>query len=231
MPELSFVLPTWNNATYLAETLDTFKRQKYDNFEVVIVDDGSTDTTHDLLTYISENDTRFVNVHNLERKGAAYCRNIGNRLAQSDIVCVADSGDLYHDYKVSATLRYFKKHPEVDVMYHSVIVADLLGQKHYEQKAEPYTPGTKINFSHPTVAYRKDIAQNYRYREGNLDTDQYEAFFLELAKEGKHFGFIPEVFLIKREIHGGRDMKNALVQKRKIYEEFGIPLPEFLQKI
>ena len=230
-PDISFVLPTWNNVAYLADTIQTIQAQREKNFELIVVDDCSTDTTQDLLAYMEEKDPRIHVIRNDDRKGAAYSRNFGNRLAKADIICVTDSGDLYHDFKATIVRKYFKRNPSVDIMYHGLILSGVVGDNQQAVEATEYVPGTKINFSHPTVAYRKEVALSHKYREGNLDTDQYEAFFLELAKEGKKFGYVPEAYLIKRDIPDGRDMRNARIQKRKIYEEFGIPLPEFLQNI
>lgn len=237
-PKASYVLPAWQSEPWIRDTLESIRKQTIRPLELIAIDDGSTDDTWEILlwfgsTYASEGFQ--IKVHrNDQRLGAAACRNFGNKQAKADIIFVTDAGDNNHRGRTVTTLEYMRKHPEIGVVSTAVVEVDPLGKVIGKQYPLRFSakPGQKPGISHPTVAYRKEIATAYPYREGNVDTDQYEAMLLTAGRAGVRFGEIPKFFVKTRWLpHSthGRDMVKARKQKREIYEEFGIELPDFLR--
>jgi glycosyltransferase involved in cell wall biosynthesis len=93
-PFFSVIIPTYNRSHILPETIASVLNQTFQNFEVIIVDDGSTDTTKELITKIANTDSRvrYIYQKNAERSAA---RNNGIKNAHGDYICFLDSDDRY----------------------------------------------------------------------------------------------------------------------------------------
>jgi len=98
--KFSVVIPTYNRVEFILLAVRSVLNQDYNNFEVIIIDDGSTDKTPDVIATISDPRVKYFRIENSER-GAA--RNTGVRLAIGDYVTFLDSDDqLYSDYLSTA---------------------------------------------------------------------------------------------------------------------------------
>lgn len=231
-PFVSFVMPVRNCSAFLAETIRSLLKQTLKNIEIIIFDDCSTDSSWDIIKYYRDKDKRIRAYEVSQHKGAAFCRNEGNRYAQADIICVTDAGDLYRREKAKVVHEYFKKH-DIDIFYHSVLNLDQFRRPHRVQMALP--PNFKEyprGISHPTVAYRKEVILKYPYREGNIHTDQYEVMLIQLYRAGYKFGYTRKILLDKVDLSHSpsfRDIKEASKQKIKNYKEFGIPVSDWLK--
>ena len=93
---VSIIIPTYNRACQLAKTLDSVLCQTYQQWECIIVDDGSTDHTFAIAEDYQANDSRFLFVKNKRSKGAQGARNTGLEIAKGDWICFFDSDDLMY---------------------------------------------------------------------------------------------------------------------------------------
>lgn len=95
MPEVSIIIPTFNRKKLLRETLDSVIAQTFKDWEAIVVDDGSTDGTDEIMNVVSEREIRVRYVKRKEvPKGACKCRNIGVQEARGKYVLFLDSDDL-----------------------------------------------------------------------------------------------------------------------------------------
>lgn len=111
-PRVSIIIPTYNRAHMIVECLDSVLNQTYRHFEVIVVDDGSTDNTEavlkpyfDRIKYIKQ-----------ENHGNAAARNTGIREAKGEIIAFNDSDDLWLPDKLEKQVRYLDEHPDVDMV-------------------------------------------------------------------------------------------------------------------
>lgn len=95
---ISIIIPTYNRAHLIGETLDSILAQTYENWECIVVDDGSTDNTSDVLAKYIKKDNRFQYYRRPEEKikGPNSCRNYGFELSKGDYVKWFDSDDLMY---------------------------------------------------------------------------------------------------------------------------------------
>lgn len=95
-PLVSIIIPTYNRAHLIGETLDSVLAQTYGNWECIIVDDGSTDNTSDVLESYVNKDSRFQYYHRPpdRPKGANACRNYGFQISKGEFIVFLDSDDL-----------------------------------------------------------------------------------------------------------------------------------------
>lgn len=96
-PLVSVVIPTYNRVGLLARTIGNMFQQTYANFEVIVVDDGSTDGTQAMLNRDYSGRVRVVAQPN---SGPAVARNHGARVARGEIIAFQDSDDLWHPEKL-----------------------------------------------------------------------------------------------------------------------------------
>lgn len=104
--EVSIIIPTYNRAHLICETLDSILNQTYKEWECIIVDDGSTDNTNEILSnYLNDSRFKFHLRPSSKPKGANSCRNFGFQFSKGDFIHFMDSDDLY----LPIALETFKK--------------------------------------------------------------------------------------------------------------------------
>ncbi|GGI58040.1 glycosyltransferase family 2 protein [Winogradskyella haliclonae] len=107
MSLVSIIIPTYNRAHLITETLDSIKSQTHTYWECIIVDDNSTDNTKEVIENYSKNDARFIYAKRPQHmpKGANACRNYGFQLSKGDFINWFDSDDIMHENKLSVQLK------------------------------------------------------------------------------------------------------------------------------
>ncbi len=113
MPRISVIIPTFNNATLLAETLDSVFAQSFTSIELIVVDDGSIDDTGAMIKQ-DYPQVRYVYQPN---GGPAAARNAGVGLAQGEYVAFCDHDDLWNPGHLQALLDGFAAHPETAMVF------------------------------------------------------------------------------------------------------------------
>src|ERR1700676_4812645 len=94
-PLISVVLPVWNGARWLTEAIDSIRGQTHDNFELVVVDDGSTDGSADIIEASARSDRR-IRTFRQERNGLVAALNRGLSEAQGQLIARLDADDRAH---------------------------------------------------------------------------------------------------------------------------------------
>lgn len=113
MPKISVIIPTWNSANTLKQCLDSVFRQSFQNFEVIVVDDGSTDDTSRVLEpYHSR-----LRVIQQENRGSNVARNRGWREAKGEFLIFLDSDMTLGDDCFEKLVKALEDHPEVSYVY------------------------------------------------------------------------------------------------------------------
>ena len=92
MPLISVIVPAYNVSNSIAMTLDQLQRQTYDQLEIICINDGSTDSTPDIINELKQKDSRIVLI-NKENGGVSSARNMGLNNAHGEYVCFFDPGD------------------------------------------------------------------------------------------------------------------------------------------
>jgi len=111
MPDASIIVPVYNKAAYLATALNSVFSQSHINFEVVIIDDGSTDESPRLLAAINDRRARIFTQGN---SGVSSARNRGIQLARSDVILFFDADDWMHADYLHMQLRTMELHQNRD---------------------------------------------------------------------------------------------------------------------
>jgi glycosyltransferase involved in cell wall biosynthesis len=117
MTDISIVLPTYNRAGTIGRPIESIQAQDFKDFELIVVDDGSTDHTRERVA--SYTDTRIVYLCQDTNLGGNAARNRGIAEAKGKIVCFIDSDDAFLPHKLSYVHDYFDTHPGRDVLVDS----------------------------------------------------------------------------------------------------------------
>jgi glycosyltransferase involved in cell wall biosynthesis len=106
MPKVSVVIPTYNRATPLVEAIQSVLKQTYTDFELIVIDDGSTDDTRNAILPYSHK----VKYLYQERGGVSKARNYGIKVSRGEYIAFLDSDDLWLDKKLEVQVNFMKAH-------------------------------------------------------------------------------------------------------------------------
>jgi teichuronic acid biosynthesis glycosyltransferase TuaG len=168
-PVFSIITPLYNCEDYLRATIDSVRSQSFQNWELIIIDDCSTDKSFFLAKSYSELDPRIIVLKNEKNSGQAFCRNVGLRNARGKYLAFLDSDDLWMDKKLD---RYFKEFQEnnVSFIYSSYKLIDEHGVELKKVLIPPSVLDFKTFMAHNpvgclTVAYEINSFRNIYFVE------------------------------------------------------------------
>ena len=108
-PVISIIMPAYNSERTIAESIYSVISQTYNDYELIIVDDCSTDSTKEIVEGLAASDARIRLVTNSHNKGTAGSRNVGITLARGEWIAFLDSDDLWHPKKLELQLEFAKQ--------------------------------------------------------------------------------------------------------------------------
>lgn len=114
---ISVIMPTYNREKYIAQALRSLLDQDYRPLEIIVVDDGSTDATRQIVESFASDRIRYVYQEN---SGVAAARNLGLSMASGDFLAWLDSDDYYLPGKLTAQMQYLADHPDAGLVFTQV---------------------------------------------------------------------------------------------------------------
>ena len=178
---VSIILCTYNRAALLPRAIRSVLRQTYTDFELIVIDDGSTDDTARIVDKFFDADKR-IRYFYQQNKGLAGARNAGLKKTRGDIITFIDSDDEYDPTHIDRRIKYLSKHPSVDMVFGGM---KLLGprSKHYVRDVN--NPSTVIHLSrcHPggTFFFKKRVLVKV-HAFGSIPFGEDVDFFLRVKK-------------------------------------------------
>lgn len=118
-PEISIIIPVYNSSKYIKSCLDSILNQTFKNFEVIIIDDGSTDNSYDILKEYSTKNTS-IKLFKNSNHGVSFTRNYGISLAQADYLCFIDSDDWIDENYLENFYNVIQLNPEIDYIVQGI---------------------------------------------------------------------------------------------------------------
>src|SRR5690242_3791212 len=115
-PKVSIVVPAYNVSSYLEAALTSVECQTFRNYQVLIVDDGSSDRTAEIALTFCRRDSRFQLLQK-PNGGLSSARNYGIRHAQGEYIALLDGDDTYHPDKLAVHVAKLDSFPEIGVTY------------------------------------------------------------------------------------------------------------------
>lgn len=116
LPLVTVIVPAFNYARFISQTLDSVRGQTYQNWECVVVDDGSTDDTREVVARYAERDARIRYVHQ-QNRGLSAARNTGIKHSRGEFLQFLDADDLIEERKFEKQVEFLQSQPEIDIVY------------------------------------------------------------------------------------------------------------------
>lgn len=241
-PLVTVLMPVYNGASSLEKTLNSVLQQTFRQFEFLIVDDGSTDRTAEILGRTVRKDRRVRVLHNVPNQGIVRSLNKGLQSAKGFYIARIDCGDICDPQRLAAQIAYFKENPGC------VLLGTQINRVNQEGRIVGWTNlpeddrgirealfCRKSVIAHPSAMYRR--IPGLFYREGAYPAEDYD-YWLRMAQQGKvgilgrrlvnlvndpasisHKNMVKQVVIVRK-------IRNLLIERLKYGRELH-PLPDF----
>lgn len=204
-PLVTVFMPIYNSEKYIAESLESILRQTYRNLEIILVDDGSTDRSVEIVE--SYNDNRIKLIKNEKNMGIPYTRNVGLQNASGKFMAIMDSDDIALPERVEKQVEFLEKNPEIDVL-----------GSYYYKFSDKKTREIRLNYIHPNeinivlmfyspISNPSSMVRLETVRKHNLAYNlnyfvaQDYGFWVDISKVGGKIAVLPEFLLKYRTGH------------------------------
>lgn len=239
-PEVSVLLPVYNSEFTLSEAINSILSQTFEDFEIIAVDDGSSDNSADILNRYAKIDPR-IKVISIPHQGIVPALNTGLQEAAGIFIARMDADDYSHPERLMRQVQYLKEQKDIGLV--SCLV-DFLGDT--ESQAGYYRYVEWINrqishndislnqfvespIAHPTVMFRKELGLKYgTYRDGDFPED-YELWLRWLSK-GVKMAKIPETLFSWRDLSGRLSRTDQRYRFEAFYKTKAKYLASWLQE-
>ncbi len=199
-PRISIVIPCYNGAKFIRETLDCLQNQTIDDWECIIVNDGSTDNSLEILKEYAEKDPRYKYIEK-ENGGPAIARNTAIAASSGKYILPLDADDLIAPFYAEKAIDYLETHSNCKVVYGIAdFFGDLTGEwvlSEYSYEKELWRNAIYCSAVYRRTDYDRTKGYNPNMRFGNEDWD----FWLSLLSENDEVYKIPEKVFFYRK-HG-----------------------------
>ena len=194
-PLVSCIVPVFNGERYLAEALDSVLTQTYRRLESIVVNDGSTDGTSEVIAQFGAR-IRCVEQPN---SGLAAARNRGIAAAAGDFIAFLDADDLWLPEKISCQMDRFRALVALDVSV--TYIQNFWEQEPADHIYEPRHPMEPMpGYSSPTMVARRTVFDRVGLYDSDLKTAACRDWFIRAREQKVVFDMLPRV-LVRRRLH------------------------------
>jgi glycosyltransferase involved in cell wall biosynthesis len=128
---VTVIIPSYNREKYIRATIDSALSQTYENIEIVVVDDGSTDRSRDILIGYGDR-IRFLEHDRRANRGQSAAINLAMRSTRGEYVAILDSDDVWISEKIEKQVDYLEMHPDIGIVYGNGYAIDENGEILYK---------------------------------------------------------------------------------------------------
>ncbi|MEW6062650.1 MAG: glycosyltransferase, partial [Bacteroidota bacterium] len=228
---ISVLLPTYNSASTLKSAIKSILNQTFREFELLVLDDGSTDTSGEIISSFHDSRIRYIP---LEHRGLTQTLNDGLRLATYDIIARMDADDVCVPQRFEKQLSLLKRLPEHYLLscWYAIFVDTSI---QYVIKTPTVASEIKKGLllysylSHPGMMFIKNILLECGGYRSSAETDAFEDYATWLQiKEKVEFAIIPEVLVFQR--YRKNSLSNNIAYKQKTMYAIQVPYYSNLQR-
>ncbi|HRI45781.1 MAG TPA: glycosyltransferase family A protein [Ignavibacteriaceae bacterium] len=238
-PLVSVIITTYNSGKYIADTIKSVLKQTYQKFEIIIVDDGSTDDTKSVVENMIKSEKK-ISFHQIEHAGRpSVTRNVGIKLAKGEYIAFLDGDDLWTTNKLAVQMEVANNNPksilfysmsltfgEVNIFSPFYEVLPLLS-KAARTRTELITKGNSIPTSTVLILKEKLIEVNYFDEDPQLKIEDYD-LWIRLGELGDYH-FIPRIHCLYR-VHQNQFSGSWKTKQKNVdylSDKLNIKLPKY----
>lgn len=221
---VSIILPTYNRAHLLLPVLESILNQDFGDFELIVVDDGSTDDTPQIISDIQTRDSRLRYVKLSENRGPSFARDEGFKYVMAKYVALADSDDLWVRGRLKEQVEVLEQHPQIEILFGDYLNIDHVHNSRDTGFALSAVGMQELTLRHlsddlwlieqgvekailrsnfigtPTVILRKEVFARVGGFDRMLQASEDLEFHWRAAISGTQYAFINKP-LIERHVH------------------------------
>jgi glycosyltransferase involved in cell wall biosynthesis len=210
--KVSVIIPVYNCELYLAEAIDSVLNQTYRSFEIIIIDDGSTDRSREVIKSFDNSRLRYSFQEN---KGSSSARNKGVQLARGEFFSFLDADDVWTQDKLALQMKAFERDRGLDMVFGHIsqfLSPDVIEDLEAKNKLmENVLPGYSVG----TILIKKDSF----FRVGPFDISWRVGEFIDWYSKAQEMGLkhtLLDEVVMKRRIHGS----NMGIRERSSQEDY-----------
>lgn len=236
MKKVSVIMSSFDSAKFLKKAIESILLQSYSNFELILIDDASTDDSKEILRTYAETDSRIIPIFNKENLGLTRNLNIAISLSQSEYIARMDADDIALPTRLEKQVNFLDSHVHIDLVGSAAIDIDENGEK-IQLRKSPQTHNEIIKLlpkanpmTHSTVMFRKEKFEKIGfYNEAYRTTQDYEMWF-RAAGYGLKFHNLQDVLLYYRmdnNYHKRKSFKYRLYDcklRLECYQHIQLPI-------
>ena len=203
-PLVSIVMPVYNEEKNISRAIQSVVNQTYQKFELIIVDDGSTDSTPQIINDFKRTDDRIIYLRNVVNRGTTYSLNRGLRKATGEYVARIDGDDWYCPKKIELQINFLKRRREYGIVgtFYILITDDRRAFKvnlpvtHEEilKKLAYRNP-----FAHSSIMVRREVLDKVGYYDEKYEYAQDYDLYFRILSVSKGYN-IPRYLLFRRPV-------------------------------
>jgi len=220
-PLVSVVMSVHNEEGYLKGTIDSMLNQTLADFEFIIINDGSSDKTQDILAEYKKMDNRIKLVSNHENLGIAKSTNIGIKKAEGKYIAIMDAGDLSHRQRLEKQTNYLEARDDVFILGTQGRWIDRDGKKIGNWKL-PKKIDSKMLYKtggaiHPSIMAKRDLFDIVGLYDENLVMSQEFDLYMRSMKRGLDMANLEDELICIRERGKGMTLRHLkTIQKNQL---------------
>ena len=225
-PVVSVLMPVFNGEKYLAEAIESILNQSFTDFEFLIINDGSTDGTDEILAEYVGQDKRIKIIHNEKNIGIAASRNRCNELVQGEYIAQMDADDVSLPERLAVQVAYLQEHLEVTAVFSKILLFPGKGTLRYWNDDQENVTSDQIRrtlprtccVANPTLLIRAHVLKKYQYDEGQVLSADW-ALWLRLISDDHRLAKVDRE-LLRYRIHDASVTQKSFRNdglRRKIY--------------
>src|SRR3989344_2882818 len=217
-PWVSVVIPTFNDKHYICQAIDSVLAQTYKNIEILVIDDGSSDGTEDMLKKY-KNKIKYIYQEN---KGLSGARNAGLKMAQGKYISLLDADDIYHKERIKNQIKFLENDHDYALSYSDVRhfrdgENKLMRLKYQYYSGNIFEKLLKKNFIAPSsVLFKKEMINKIGYFDEDLKKSADWDHWLRMANAGYKFKYLSEALTYIRIRQSGNLGSRAFKLQHKI---------------
>lgn len=228
-PLVSVIMPAYNAEKYISDAINSILEQTYDFFELIIVEDGSSDKTLEKIMQFK--DKRIHVIRNNKNRGIAYSSNYGIQMCKGKYVALLDDDDMAFPNRLELQVEYMEKHPEIDIL--GGMSEDINSKGHHYRYGNVPRNNPKyikavllfhcVDFRNGTAMIRKSFIEknNLKYQDNCLGMQDYK-FFIDSSKCGNISTI--DYPLLKYRVHNesetNRSKREQANERAQLYAKF-----------
>lgn len=247
-PKVSVIMAVYNGEKYLKECIDSILNQTFSDFEFIIINDGSTDKTEEIVKNAMKKDKRIKLISNKENRGRAVARNQGLKIANGEYIAVIDSDDIALPQRLEKQVKFLDENQDVGLVGTWFYVIDedgkIIGKEKNPVSDEMIREKIlkAMPFCHSSLMWRKECIEKVGGYRKEFSLSQDYDLVLRISEKYK-VANIPEFLCMrryhpdaitvikKREQEKFGKLAQILAEERRLYGKDSLEIPEKREKI